>query len=123
MPQLKLTCALSNNPRTRAILDGAVKPDDIDLECTALHPSEMFFRQLKYKEFDVSEMSMASMTVATDQGQRDWVMIPVFTTRMFFHTGVIVRKDRGIEKPADLNGKIVGVPEFQQTAVIWTREV
>lgn len=123
MAKLTLSCALGNNPRTRPILDGAVKPQDIELQCKSMHPSEMFFRQLKYKEFDVSEMSMASMSIATDKGQRDWIMIPVFTTRIFFHTGVIVRNDRGIEKPQDLNGKAVGVPEFQQTACIWTREV
>jgi 4,5-dihydroxyphthalate decarboxylase len=123
MPRLELTCALSSNPRTHAILDGRIRPDGIDLTCTSLHGSEIFFRQLKYKEFDVSEMSLASHTISTDVGMRDWVMIPVFTTRMFFHTGIIVRNDRGIEAPADLKGKVVGVPEFQQTAVIWTRAV
>jgi 4,5-dihydroxyphthalate decarboxylase len=123
MPRLKLTSALSSNPRTHAILDGRIQPEGIELTCTSLHPSEIFFRQLKYKEFDASEMSLASHTIATDVGIRDWVMIPVFTTRMFFHTGVIVRNDRGIVAPADLKGKVVGVPEFQQTAVIWTRAV
>ena len=118
-----MTAALGNNPRTRPIISGMVKPDDIDLDVVSMHPSEMFFRQLKYQEFDVSEMSMASMTIATERGNRDWIMIPIFTTRIFFHTGIIVRNDRGIETPEDLNGKTVGVPEFQQTACIWTREV
>lgn len=119
---LNLTCAIGSHPRSRAILEGTVKPVDINLTCSALHGSEIFFRQLKYKEFDVSEMSMASMSIATDKGLRDWVMLPIFATRQFFHTGVVVRNDRGIDSPLDLNGKTVGVPEFQQTAVIWTRE-
>lgn len=121
--KLKLTCAFGNNPRTRPILDGGVTPEDIELTCSAMHGSEIFFRQLKYKEFDVSEMSMASMSIATEKGQHDWIMLPIFTTRFFFHADVIVRGDRGIDKPLDLNGKTVGVPEFQQTACIWTREV
>src|SRR5258708_29473066 len=35
--------------------------------------------------------------------------------------GILVRGDRGIEKPADLKGKKMGVPEYQQTAARWTR--
>ncbi len=123
MAKLKLTCALSSNPRTQPIIDGLVTPEAIELETTALHPSEMFFRQLKYAEFDVSEMSCSSLTIATSQAQTEWVGLPVFTTRRFFHTGVLVRTDRGIDKPADLAGKRVGVPEFQQTAALWTRSV
>ena len=83
----------------------------------------MFFRQLKYAEFDVSEMSCSSLTIATSQAQTQWVGVPVFTSRRFFHTHVLVRTDRGIEKPADLAGKKFGLPEFQQTAQIWTRSV
>jgi 4,5-dihydroxyphthalate decarboxylase len=56
-------------------------------------------------------------------GDERWVGLPVFTTKRFFHTGVLVRRDAGIEVPADLKGKRVGVPEYQQTAALWTRGV
>jgi 4,5-dihydroxyphthalate decarboxylase len=49
------------------------------------------------------------------------VALPVFTTREFFHTRMLVRTDAGINSPSDLRGKRVGVPEFQQTAAIWAR--
>jgi 4,5-dihydroxyphthalate decarboxylase len=88
---------------------------------TAVHPSEMFWRQLKYRDFDVSEMSMSSLVISTSKGAKDWTAIPVFTSREFFHTRIIVRADAKIEKPADLRGKRVGVPEYQQTAAIWGR--
>ena len=58
---LQLSIALDTNPRTRPILDGTVSPDGIDLLPTPLHPSEMFWRQLKFAEFDVSEMSFSSL--------------------------------------------------------------
>ena len=45
------------------------------------------------------------------------------STREFFHTRILVRADAGIAVPADLKGKRVGVPEFQQTAAIWGRGV
>jgi 4,5-dihydroxyphthalate decarboxylase len=88
-----------------------------------MHPSEMFWRQLKFAEFDVSEMSMSSMTIATSQGPTPWVMIPVFTTREFFHLRILVRAAAGIKEPADLKGKRVGVPEYQMTAPVWIRGI
>ncbi len=121
MAKLKLTCALTENPRTKPIADGHVQAEGITLEISSMHASEMFFRQLKYAEFDVSEMSCSSLSIATSQAQTQWVALPIFTSRQFFHTRVLVRTDRGIDKPADLAGKRFGVPEFQQTAAVWTR--
>jgi 4,5-dihydroxyphthalate decarboxylase len=121
--KLELSIALADNENTRAILDGRIAPDGTRLHATAMHPSEMFWRQLKFAEFDVSEMSMSSMTIATAQGPTPWVMLPVFTTREFFHLRALARVASGIREPADLRGKRVGVPEYQQTAAIWGRGV
>ena len=121
--KLELSIALSENENTRAILDGRISPDAIKLYPTALHPSEMFWRQLKFAEFDVSEMSMSSLTIATSKAPTQWVALPVFTTREFFHLRILVRAGSGIQAPADLKGKRVGVPEYQQTAAIWGRGV
>jgi len=121
--RLELSIALSENENTRAVLDGRIAPDAIKLHPTALHPSEMFWRQLKFAEFDVSEMSMSSLTIATSQAPTQWVALPVFTTREFFHLRILVRTASGIQAPADLKGKRVGVPEYQQTAAIWGRGV
>ncbi len=120
---ITLSMAISSNPRTWPILDGTVKPDGIDLVITVLHPSEMFWRQLRYAEFDISEMSFSSLIMAISKGDDRWVGIPVFTTRRFFHTGVLVRKDSGIASPSDLKDKPVGVPEHQQTSALGTRGV
>jgi 4,5-dihydroxyphthalate decarboxylase len=121
--KLPLSIALTNNPRTWPVLDGRVKPDAIDLLITQLGPSEMFWRQLRFAEFDVSEMSMSSLMMARSKGDERWVGIPVFTTRRFFHAGTLVRRDAKIDQPADLKGKRVGVPEYQQTAALWARGV
>ena len=118
---LQLSIAMANNPRTRAIFEDKVKADGISLICTPLHASELFWRQLRFGDFDVSEMSMSSFLMALTGGDTRWVGLPVFTTRRMFNVGVLVRKDRGIEKPADLIGKKMGVPEYQQTAALWTR--
>ena len=123
MPNLPLSLILGANDRSRPIIDGTVRPDAIDLMVTTAHPSEIFWRQLKFQEFDVSEMSMSSLLIITARGESPWVALPIFTMRQFFHTAFLVRADAGIEQPADLKGKRVGVPEYQQTAALWTRGV
>jgi 4,5-dihydroxyphthalate decarboxylase len=123
MAKLQLSLIMGANDRSRPVLNGSVQPDGIDLTCTVAHPSEIFWRQLKFQEFDVSEMSLSSLLMAVANGNTDWVGLPIFTSRRFFHTGVWIRTDRGIEKPEDLKGKRVGVPEYQQTAALWSRGV
>ena len=120
---ITLSVGMADNPRTQAIFDGRVKPDGINLVPSPVHASELFWRQLKFGDFDVSEMSFSSLMIATAKGDDRWVGLPIFTTRRFFHTSMIARKDRGIDRPEDLKGKKVGVPEYQQTAALWTRGV
>jgi 4,5-dihydroxyphthalate decarboxylase len=120
-PRIQLSMCLSDNDRTRPIREGRVKADGVDLVVSTAHPSEMFWRELHFAEFDVSEMSCSSLLMAVAHGDKRFVAIPVFTSRSFFHTGILVRTDRGIEKPADLKGKKVAVPEYQQTAALWCR--
>src|SRR5262245_56728659 len=120
---LHLGIGITSNPRTWPIIDGSIKPEGIELTPTVLHPSELFWRQLHFAEFAVSEMSVSSLMAATCRGDQRFVGLPIFTTRRFFHTGMLVRRKAGIDKPADLKGKRVGVPEYQQTAALWTRGV
>ena len=120
---LQLSIAVDTNPRTRPILDGTVKSDGIDLIPTPLHPSEMFWRQLKFGDFDASEMSFSSLIKAIAGGDDRWVGLPVFTTHHFFQNWILVRRAAGIETPEDMRGKRVGVPEFQQTAALWSRGI
>jgi 4,5-dihydroxyphthalate decarboxylase len=111
------------NDRTAPVLSGRVQPAGISLLTSPLHASEMFWRQLKFAEFDVSEMSVSSLVIATANGPTDWVALPIFSMRHFFHTSVLVRDDAGIEKPEDLRGKRIGVPEYQQTWAVWSRGI
>lgn len=120
---INLSIALSDNERTRPILQGRFQPQGINLVPTMVHPSEMFLRMLKFEEFDVSEMSLSSLCIAKAKGDDRFVGLPIFTARMFFHTRIYVRKDRGIEKPEDLKGKKIGVPEYQQTSALWSRGI
>ena len=121
--KLQLSLATAANPRSRPVLDALVQPNGIDLVPTVLHPSEMFWRQLRFAEFDISEMSFSSLMMAIAGGNNRWVGLPIFTTRKFFHTEIMARRDAKIDTPADLKGRRVGVPEYQQTAALWARGV
>jgi 4,5-dihydroxyphthalate decarboxylase len=114
---LSLSVGLTPNLRTRPTLDGMY------MTCLELHPSELFWRQLKFAEFDVAEMSMSSMLMAIAGGDDRFIGLPIFTTHYFFQNWILVRKDSGIEKPEDLAGRRIGVPEYQQTAALWSRGV
>src|SRR5258706_15710155 len=119
--KLQLSIGMAANPRSAPILDGRVRPDGIELLPSEVFPSELFWRQLKFGDFDVAEMSMSTLMMAVAAGDERWLGIPVFTTRKLFHTQILVRRAAGIEKPGALKGKRVGVPEYQQTAALWTR--
>jgi 4,5-dihydroxyphthalate decarboxylase len=123
MANLQLSLAITSNPRTWPIVDGRVKADGIGFTKTVLGPAEMFWRQLSFAEFDVSEMSMSELMMIRNRGDDRFIGIPVFTTRRFYHTGIYVRKDAKIASPADLKGKRVGVPEYVQTSALWTRGI
>jgi 4,5-dihydroxyphthalate decarboxylase len=118
---IQLSAGMAPNPRTWPLFDGRVKADGIDLIMSPVHASELFWRQLRFADFDLSDMSFSSLLIAIAHGDTRWVGLPIFTTRRLFHTGILVRRDAGIDTPADLKGKRVAVPEYQQTAALWTR--
>ena len=122
MARLKLSFATRMNERVRPLVEGTVRPDGIDLIPTIAHPGEVFWRQLRFGDFDVSEMSLSSFLVAKSRGS-DLVAIPAFPSRRFFHIELDARSDAGIGQPSDLAGKRIGVPEYQQTAALWLRWV
>ncbi|HVB04678.1 MAG TPA: hypothetical protein VNF07_00290 [Acidimicrobiales bacterium] len=120
---LTLSLGFASNPRSRPVLDGRIKPQGLELQTTAVGMSELAWRQLGFKEFQVSELSMSSLLIALSKGDRTWVGLPIFTSRRFFHVGALAREDAGINSPADFAGKRIGVPEYQQTAALWARGI
>lgn len=121
MTRLTLSLGAGDSPRLDPLVEGAVRPDGVDLVGSHVHPSELFWRQLHFAEFDVSEFSLSSLFINWSLGNRDWMAIPVFPRREFFHTRIVVRDGPGIKTPDDLRGKRIGVPEYQQTAAVWAR--
>ena len=119
---LTLSFISNYNERVEPLMNGTVKADGIEIIPTYSHPSETFWRQLKFQEFEVAEMSMSSYLIARSRGA-DMIALPVFPSRRFFHAEQSYHVDSGIRQPSDLDGKRIGVGEYQQTAALWTRGV
>jgi 4,5-dihydroxyphthalate decarboxylase len=123
MSKLRLSIAMGNYDRTRALVDGEVQIDGADPIYMLLSPEEMFFRSFRDAAFDVSELSLSTFALQTAAGVNPYVGIPVFPSRAFRHAAIHVRNDRGIDGPADLKGRRLGTPEYQLTANIWARAI
>jgi 4,5-dihydroxyphthalate decarboxylase len=123
MRRIGLTIACWDYDRTRALREGTVEVEGCDVTMLSLAPEEAFFRAFRHAEFDVSELSFSSYMIATSRGTCPYIAIPVFPSRLFRHSGIYVRTDRGIKAPADLKGRTVGIPEYQVTAAVWIRGI
>ena len=123
MSRLNLSFACWGYDRTEALQTGQVRPDGIDLNFQVLDVEETFFRMIRNREFDVAEMSMSSYCVTLGREDPGFIAIPVFPSRFFRHAGIFVLAKSGIEKPSDLVGKRIGVPEYQLTAPVWIRGI
>ena len=99
-----------------------MRAEGILLTGFVLPVEEIFFRFIKNREWDVSEISFGKFIAYASQGNSPFVGIPVFPSRVFRHSAFYVRADRGISHPKDLEGKRVGIPEWAQTAGICDRD-
>lgn len=118
---IPLTLACTSSDRTRPLMDGRFRVPGCDITFLPGEPEDIFRRALRDKAFDISELSMGSHIVTTARGDSPYVGVPVFLSRAFRHSAVYVRTDRGIRTAADLAGRTIGLPEYQQTAALWVR--
>lgn len=122
MAKLQLTLACGDYDLLRPLIDGAARAPGIELNALTMASPERHGRMLRHQEFDVCELSLVAYLVARDQGAA-FTAIPVFPHRRFRHGYVVKRANCGIEKPADLNGKRVGLDTLQNSAGLWMRGI
>lgn len=120
-PKLMLSLAISDYDHVRDLVEGHVQAGGLELIHLKLAVEEIFYRFTRFREWEVSEMSMGRFAALLSQGDRSLVGIPVFPSRVFRHSSIYLRRDAGIGEPADLAGRRIGLPEWAQTASIYTR--
>jgi 4,5-dihydroxyphthalate decarboxylase len=121
MNTVPLTLAISSYDHVEDLITGRIKPEGIELTCLSLPIEEIFFRFLKHREWDVSELSFAKYASLISQGDDSLTAIPVFPSRIFRHSSIYVRRDGPVRTPGDLAGKRIGLPEWAQTAAVYSR--
>ena len=120
---LRLSLACWDYDRTRPILENRVRFDGIDLTYLNLVIEEIFFRQMRHHEFDVSELSFSSYLVSLNKEPSPFIAIPIFPSRSFRHSGIYINASAGIREPKDLIGKRIGCAEYQLSANVWIRGI
>ena len=117
---LKLSMTCGPYDRARALIDGTVKPEGIDLE---IQVNQSPGRQTKIdgKEFDAAEFYTATYIADLPYKTLGYTAIPIFVKRMFRHSYLYINKRAGIRSPADLNGKRIGVQNWLTTTAVWAR--
>jgi 4,5-dihydroxyphthalate decarboxylase len=121
--RLTLSMACCKYDRCNALFDGRSRVDGVNLISTPLEPEEAFHRAFQTQEFDISELSLSSFTMLTSRGEAPYIGIPAFVSRLFRHSGIYIRTDRGIDHPSKLSGLTIGLPEYQITASVWIRGI
>lgn len=121
MSNLPLSLAINHYDHVVDLTCGRVPVEGVDLTALNLQVEEIFFRFLVYRDFDVSEISFGKYASMVSQGDTSLVAIPVFPSRVPRHSSIYIRKDGPVRKPADLAGRRVGLPEWAQTASVYSR--
>lgn len=119
---LPLTLAIGYYEHVSELVGGRVRPEGIELRCLRPTVEEIFQRFLRFREWDVSEFSMAGYVSLIASGDRSLVGLPIFPSRVFRHSSVYVRAGE-ISAPAALRGRRIGIPEWAQTATVYSRAV
>jgi 4,5-dihydroxyphthalate decarboxylase len=121
--KLHLTFACGDYESIRALKEGSVQPDGIELTVLTDMTSDVrHWRMLRNREFDVAELSMSNYMIAR-VNHLPLTAIPVFLHRRFRHGFVFLNAQKGITKPVDLIGRRVGLRNFSATANLWMRGI
>jgi 4,5-dihydroxyphthalate decarboxylase len=120
---IKLDVAIANYPHTAAILNGEVRIEGVTPNFIQVIPQIAAFRRMvRQVEFDVCEIAPTTYIVARACGA-PFIALPIFVTRRFHHSGLLVRPDAGIKHPKDLEGRKVGVRAYSVSTGVWTRGI
>ena len=122
MANRTITIGMRDYDHCRALANGKVKIDGVDLKFVNISPpSQIFLRMLHDEEFDASEMSLSNFMIAIGKDDRRFVALPVFPSRVFRHSYIWINTKSGITKPQDLKGKKVGIADYSMTALLFVR--
>lgn len=119
--KLSLSLACAPYDRTQPLFDKRVEIEGVDLTCHPMQTDRSFTIAYSTRDYDITELSASSHMLTVARGDAHYVAVPAFVSRVFRHSSIYIRTDRGIKSAADLKGRTIGVPQYQMTAALWAR--
>lgn len=118
---VELTLAINDSDQVRDLAAGKVTVAGVDLRVIHHEVEEIFFRFTKFREWELTELSLAKYCTLRGRGDESIVGLPVFPSRSFRHSGIYVRADGPVDEPTALRGARIGFPEWTVTATVYQR--
>jgi 4,5-dihydroxyphthalate decarboxylase len=120
---MRLRTLLGDHPCTAALKNGSIKSDLVTFDFIDYSPTNKGFKPMvREGAFDVSEMAIVTYLMAKSFG-KPMVLLPNVVLARFQHAYALYNAKQGTLKPADLNGKRVGIRSFTTTTGAWLRGI
>jgi 4,5-dihydroxyphthalate decarboxylase len=108
---------------TRAMRDGRVKSDIVQLDYCGPTPAHNGFKAMvRENQFDAGELAIVTFLQAKAYG-KPYVLLPTPISGRFQHHCAGFNADFGHLDPKDIEGKKVGVRTYTQTTALWIRGI
>jgi 4,5-dihydroxyphthalate decarboxylase len=122
---IQLTLGLAVTPRTRALFDGSVRPEGIQLRCESqfgdgLDNTGARHRAILDGAIDGGECSTSSLILARMRGA-SLRGLPIFPARQFRHRCMFCPVTSMLSHPSELKGKRVVAHRYNATTAVWLR--
>jgi 4,5-dihydroxyphthalate decarboxylase len=120
---MRLRTLLGDHSCTAALKNGSIKSESVSFDFIDYSPTNKGFKPMvREQAFDVSEMAIVTYLMARSFG-KPMVLLPDVVVARFQHAHALYNARRGTLKPADLNGKRVGIRSFTTTSGAWLRGI
>src|ERR1700676_2041058 len=120
---MRLRTLLGDHPGTAALKNGSIKSDLVTFDFAAYSPTNKGFKPMvREAAFDVAEMAIVTYLMAKSF-DKPMVLLPNVVVARFQHAYALYNAKQGTPKPADLNGKRVGIRSFTTTTGAWLRGI
>jgi 4,5-dihydroxyphthalate decarboxylase len=122
---IRVILGLAVTPRTRALFDGTVRPEGIELRCESqfgdgLDNTGARHRAILGGAIDGGECSTSSLILARMRGA-SLRGLPVFPARQFRHRCIFCPATSTLNDPSELKGKRVIAHRYNATTAVWLR--
>ena len=120
--KLQLSLACIRYDRTRALLDGRLEPEGINLTAREIVDHDSYWLlPIRYRIFDVAEMPISNYVIGLEEGYTDLIALPIFLSRSFRHSTLYINRKANIRTPNDLEGKRIGIGNYFGSTTLWAR--